>query len=136
MYVAKAYVRIGNAHLKKGETEEHLPVAIDAYEGAQMENRTKDAERKIKALSCARPRSWPTSTRRRRWRPRTRATDEERARHGMADPEIQAILRDPVMQNVLNDFQTDPMGAQRHLQNPGTMAKIEKLIAAGVLQTK
>ncbi|KAE9261729.1 hypothetical protein PR003_g33815, partial [Phytophthora rubi] len=42
------------------------------------------------------------------------------------------ILRDPVMQN---DFQTDPMGAQRHLQNPGITAKIEKLIAAGVLQT-
>ncbi|KAE9115417.1 hypothetical protein PF010_g9336 [Phytophthora fragariae] len=109
--IAKAYVRIGNAHLKKGETEEHLTAAIDAYEGAQMENRTKDAERKIKAL-------------------------QERARHGMADLEIQAILRDPVMQNVLNDFQTDPMGAQRHLQNPGIMAKIEKLIAAGVLQTK
>ncbi|KAE8910096.1 hypothetical protein PF003_g5900 [Phytophthora fragariae] len=108
--IAKAYVRIGNAHLKKGETEEHLTAAIDAYEGAQMENRTKDAERKIKAL--------------------------QRARHGMADLEIQAILRDPVMQNVLNDFQTDPMGAQRHLQNPGIMAKIEKLIAAGVLQTK
>ncbi len=49
---------------------------------------------------------------------------------------IQAILRDPVMQNVLNDFQTDPRAAQRHLQNPGVMAKIEKLIAAGVLQTK
>ncbi|KAE8968047.1 hypothetical protein PF011_g27329 [Phytophthora fragariae] len=48
--IAKAYVRIGNAHLKKGETEEHLTAAIDAYEGAQMENRTKDAERKIKAL--------------------------------------------------------------------------------------
>ncbi|CAK4068225.1 unnamed protein product [Aphanomyces euteiches] len=62
--------------------------------------------------------------------------DAERAAHGMADPEIQAILRDPVMQNVLNDFQTDPRGAQRHLRDPGVMAKIEKLIAAGVLQTK
>ncbi|ETV95660.1 hypothetical protein H310_11079 [Aphanomyces invadans] len=63
-------------------------------------------------------------------------SDQERAAHGMADPEIQAILRDPVMQNVLNDFQTDPKAAQRHLQNAGVMAKIEKLIAAGVLQTK
>ncbi|OQS06544.1 hypothetical protein THRCLA_01414 [Thraustotheca clavata] len=56
--------------------------------------------------------------------------DSERAAHGMADPEIQAILRDPIMQQVLNDFQTDPRAAQRHLQNPGVMAKIEKLIAA------
>lgn len=63
-------------------------------------------------------------------------SDEERARHGLADPEIQAILRDPVMQQVLNDFQTDPQGAQRHLQNADIMGKIEKLIEAGVLQTK
>ncbi|KAE9311205.1 Hsp70-Hsp90 organizing protein 2 [Phytophthora fragariae] len=248
--IAKAYVRIGNAHLKKGETEEYLTVAIDAYEGAQMENRTKDAERKIKALqvklrkakelayidpekalaaknegneffkngefpqaveryteaikrdpSCAvyyanRAAAYTKLTsfneakkdcekaleldpkyvkaysrmgaiqcfmkefhkaresyekglaldpnhqecidglRTVMYKIQNGETDEERARHGMADLEIQAILRDPVMQNVLNDFQTDPMGAQRHLQNPGIMAKIEKLIAAGVLQTK
>lgn len=248
--IAKAYVRIGNAHLKKGETEENLAAAIDAYESAQMENRTKDAERKIKALqvklrkakelayidpdkalaaknegnvffkngefpqaveryteaikrdpSCAvyyanRAAAYtkltsfneakkdcekaieidPTyvkaysrmgaiqcfmkefhkaresyekglaldSTNQEcidglqnvMYKIQSGETDEERARHGMADPEIQAILRDPVMQNVLNDFQTDPASAQRHLQNPGIMAKIEKLIAAGVLQTK
>lgn len=62
--------------------------------------------------------------------------DKERAAHAMADPEIQAILRDPIMQNVLQDFQTDPRSAQRHMQNAGIMAKIEKLIAAGVLQTR
>ncbi|OWZ06184.1 hypothetical protein PHMEG_00021595, partial [Phytophthora megakarya] len=248
--IAKAYVRIGNAHLKKGETEENLTAAIDAYEGAQMENRTKDVERKIKALqvklrkakelayidpekaleaknegneffkngefpkaveryteaikrdpSCAvyyanRAAAYTKLTsfneakkdcekaieldpkyvkaysrmgaiqcfmkefhkaresyekglaldpnhqecldglRNVMYKIQSGDTDEERARHGMADPEIQAILRDPVMQNVLNDFQTDPTGAQRHLQNPGIMAKIEKLIAAGVLQTK
>ncbi|KAG1695136.1 hypothetical protein DVH05_028653 [Phytophthora capsici] len=248
--IAKAYVRIGNAHLKKGETEENLTAAIDAYEGAQMENRTKDVERKIKALqvklrkakelayidpekalaaknegneffkngefpkaveryteaikrdpSCAvyyanRAAAYTKLTsfneakkdcekaieldpkyvkaysrmgaiqcfmkefhkaresyekglaldpnhqecidglRNVMYKIQSGDTDEERAAHGMADPEIQAILRDPVMQNVLNDFQTDPMGAQRHLQNPGIMAKIEKLIAAGVLQTK
>ncbi|KAG6583161.1 Stress-induced-phosphoprotein 1 [Phytophthora cinnamomi] len=248
--IAKAYVRIGNAHLKKGETEQNLTAAIDAYEGAQMENRTKDVERKIKALqvklrkakelayidpekalaaknegndffkngefpkaveryteaikrdpSCAvyyanRAAAYTKLTsfneakkdcekaieldpkyvkaysrmgaiqcfmkefhkaresyekglaldpnhqecidglRTVMYKIQSGETDEERARHGMADPEIQAILRDPVMQNVLNDFQTDPMGAQRHLQNPDIMAKIEKLIAAGVLQTK
>ncbi|KAI9918788.1 hypothetical protein PsorP6_011333 [Peronosclerospora sorghi] len=248
--IAKAYVRIGNAYLKKGETEENLTAAIDAYESAQMENRTKDVERKIKALqvklrkvkelayvdpekaleaknegneffkngdfpkaveryteaikrdpSCAvyyanRAAAYTKLTsfneakkdcekaieldpkyvkaysrmgaiqcfmkefhkaresyekglaldpsnqecneglRNVMYKIQSGETDEERARHGMADPEIQAILRDPVMQNVLNDFQTDPAGAQRHLQNPGIMAKIEKLIAAGVLQTK
>lgn len=62
--------------------------------------------------------------------------DKERQAHAMADPEIQAMLSDPIMRNVLQDFQTNPMEAQRHLQNPGIMAKIEKLIAAGVIQTK
>ncbi|KAF1787764.1 Tetratricopeptide repeat [Phytophthora cactorum] len=222
--IAKAYVRIGNAHLKKGETEENLTAAIDAYEGAQMENRTKEVERKIKALQVKLRKAkelayidpekalaaknegneffkngeFPQAVERyteaiKRDRRLTSFNEakkdcekaieldpkyvkaysrmgaiqcfmkefhkaresyekglaldpnhqecidglrNERARHGMADPEIQAILRDPVMQNVLNDFQTDPTGAQRHLQNPGIMAKIEKLIAAGVLQTK
>ncbi|CAI5729530.1 unnamed protein product [Peronospora destructor] len=248
--IAKAYVRIGNAHLKKGDMEENLTAAIASYEGAQMENRTKEVERKIKALqvklrkvkelayidpekaleaknagndffkngefpkaveryteaikrdpSCAvyyanRAAAYTKLTsfneakkdcekaieldpkyvkaysrmgaiqcfmkefhkaresyekglaldpnhqecidglRNVMYKIQTGDTDEERARHGMADPEIQAILRDPVMQNVLNDFQTDPASAQRHLQNQGIMTKIEKLIAAGVLQTK
>ncbi|RLN47210.1 hypothetical protein BBJ29_004689 [Phytophthora kernoviae] len=248
--IAKAYVRIGNAYLKKGETEENLSAAIGSYEGAQMENRTKEVERKIKALQvklrkakelayidpekalaakeegneffkngefpqaveryseaikrdpvCAvyyanRAAAYTKLTsfneakkdcekaieldpkyvkaysrmgaiqcfmkefhkaresyekglaldpnhqecldglRNVAYKIQSGETDEERARHGMADPDIQVILRDPVMQNVLNDFQTDPTGAQRHLQNPGIMAKIEKLIAAGVLQTK
>uniref|UniRef100_A0AAV1UDG4 Hsp70-Hsp90 organising protein n=1 Tax=Peronospora matthiolae TaxID=2874970 RepID=A0AAV1UDG4_9STRA len=248
--IAKAYVRVGNAHLKKGETEENLTAAIGSYENAQMENRSKVVERTIKALqmklrkarelayidldkaleaknegneffkngdfpkaveryteaikrdpSCAvyyanRAAAYTKLTsfneakkdcekaieldpkyvkaysrmgaiqcfmkefhkaresyekglaldpnhqecidglRNVMYKIQAGETDEERARHGMADPEIQAILRDPVMQNVLNDFQTDPTSAQRHLQNPGIMAKIEKLIAAGVLQTK
>lgn len=248
--IAKAYVRIGNAHLKKGETQENLEAAIDMYEAAQVENRTKEVERKVKALQVKLKKAkelayidpekaqeaknegneffkagdFPGAVERYSeaikrdpsnavyyanraaaytkltsfveakkdcekalaldpnyvkaysrmaaiqmfmkefhkaresyekglkidpnnqecqeglrnvmYKIQSGETDDERAAHGLADPEIQAILRDPVMQNVLNDFQTDPMGAQRHLQNPGIMAKIEKLIAAGVLQTK
>uniref|UniRef100_M4BU69 Hsp70-Hsp90 organising protein n=2 Tax=Hyaloperonospora arabidopsidis (strain Emoy2) TaxID=559515 RepID=M4BU69_HYAAE len=248
--IAKAYVRIGNAHVKKGETEENLTAAIDSYENAQMENRSKVVERTIKALqmklrkarelayidldkalaaknegndffkngefpqaveryteaikrdpSCAvyyanRAAAYTKLTSFNEAKKdcekaieldpkyvkaysrmgaiqcfmkefhkaresyekglsldpnhqecmdgmrtvinkiQSGETDEERARHGMADPEIHAILRDPVMQNVLSDFQSDPVAAQRHMQNPGIMAKIEKLIAAGVVQTK
>jgi len=60
--------------------------------------------------------------------------DKERAAHAMADPEIQAIMSDPVMQQVLRDMSTDASAAQRHLRDPGIAAKLEKLIAAGVLQ--
>ncbi|RQM25183.1 hypothetical protein B5M09_000762 [Aphanomyces astaci] len=248
--IAKAYVRIATAYIKQGETEENLTNAIDAFEHAQVEHRTKEVEAKVKdaqkklkkakelayldvdkgleaknlgndyfkaanfpkaveayseaikrdptnavyyanrAAALTKLTSFPDAkadcekalsldptyvkaysrmgaiqffmkeyhkamesyqkgldldpTNQEckeglysvQSKIQAGETDTERAAHGMADPEIQAILRDPVMQNVLNDFQTDPKAAQRHLQNAGVMAKIEKLIAAGVLQTK
>jgi hypothetical protein len=36
-----------------------------------------------------------------------------RAEHAMADPEIQAILTDPIIRTVLTDFQTNPQEAQK-----------------------
>ena len=52
----------------------------------------------------------------------------------MADPEVQAILTDPVMRQVLADFQDDPAAAARHAAQPEVMAKIEKLVAAGLVR--
>jgi stress-induced-phosphoprotein 1 len=59
----------------------------------------------------------------------------ERARHGMADPEIQAILQDPVIQQILRDFNENPQAANQALTDPVIRGKIEKLIASGVVQT-
>lgn len=53
----------------------------------------------------------------------------------MADPEIQAIMRDPVIQQILRDMQENPVAGQAALRDPSNMAKIQKLIAAGVLKT-
>jgi len=60
--------------------------------------------------------------------------DEEQLQHAMADPEIRAILTDPVMRQVLEDFQQNPSAAQHHLQNPEIMSKIQKLAEAGVIR--
>ena len=60
--------------------------------------------------------------------------DKERAAHAMADPEIQNILQDPLMNKILQDMSTNPVAAQEHMKDPGVMAKIEKLIAAGILK--
>jgi len=60
--------------------------------------------------------------------------DEEQLQHAMADPEIRAILTDPVMQQVLQDFQQNPAAAQHHLQNQEIMGKIQKLAEAGVIR--
>jgi len=60
---------------------------------------------------------------------------KERAAHAMADPEIQAILTDPMIQQVLKDFNENPNAAQAAMSDMGVRGKIEKLIAAGVVQT-
>ena len=70
---------------------------------------------------------------------RQNMTDEEKkeqAAHAMADPEIQGILQDPVMQQVLKDFQENPAAGQQALRDPIMRAKLEKLIAAGIIETR
>lgn len=52
----------------------------------------------------------------------------------MADPEVQAILTDPVMRQVLSDFQDDPAAAARHAAQPAIMAKIQRLVEAGLVR--
>uniref|UniRef100_A0A7S4EFH0 Hsp70-Hsp90 organising protein n=2 Tax=Pseudo-nitzschia australis TaxID=44445 RepID=A0A7S4EFH0_9STRA len=69
---------------------------------------------------------------------RSQMTDEqkkEQAAHAMADPDIQAILQDPVVQQTLRDFGENPAAAQQAMSNPGMREKIQKLIAAGVVET-
>ena len=62
--------------------------------------------------------------------------DPDRAARAMADPQIQAILTDPVIRQVLNDFQENPSHAQRAMNDPNVRPKIEKLIAAGILKVQ
>lgn len=64
----------------------------------------------------------------------TDAEVAERQQRALADPEVQAILQDPVIRQVLQDFQEDPEAARRHAAQPEVMAKIEKLVAAGIVR--
>ncbi|GAB4834235.1 Hsp70-Hsp90 organizing protein 3 [Ancistrocladus abbreviatus] len=61
---------------------------------------------------------------------------KERQAKAMQDPEIQNILTDPVMRQVLVDFQENPKAAQEHMKNPMVMNKIQKLISAGIVQVR
>ncbi|GKU95487.1 hypothetical protein SLEP1_g8844 [Rubroshorea leprosula] len=61
---------------------------------------------------------------------------KERQAKAMQDPEIQNILSDPVMRQVLIDFQENPKAAQEHTKNPMVMTKIQKLVAAGIVQLR
>jgi len=59
---------------------------------------------------------------------------KERAAHAMADPEIQSILQDPVINQILKDFQENSSAANKAMRDPTVRSKLEKLMAAGVLQ--
>uniref|UniRef100_A0A0K0E3M1 Stress-induced-phosphoprotein 1 n=1 Tax=Strongyloides stercoralis TaxID=6248 RepID=A0A0K0E3M1_STRER len=64
-------------------------------------------------------------------------TDPEEVRkRAMADPEVQDILSDPAMQMILEQMSKDPNAAKEHMQNPEIMAKVMKLIDAGVVGTR
>lgn len=64
-------------------------------------------------------------------------TDEDqeaRAKRAMADPEIQTILQTPEVRNALSDLEKDPKALAKIMSNKSLAAKIEKLIAAGILK--
>lgn len=66
-------------------------------------------------------------------------TDDDRAQrqqHAMADPEIQQILSDPMVRQVLQDAQENPQVLQKAMADMSMRAKIDKLVAAGVLSFK
>lgn len=63
-------------------------------------------------------------------------TDEEKRQRAMNDPEVQEILRDPVMQSILQQMQSDPGAVQDHLKNPVIYSKIKVLIDAGIISTR
>ncbi|GAB2242933.1 hypothetical protein Droror1_Dr00019708 [Drosera rotundifolia] len=50
---------------------------------------------------------------------------KERQAKAMQDPEIQNILTDPVMRQVLIDFQENPKAAQEHIKNPSSPRSIK-----------
>lgn len=65
----------------------------------------------------------------------TEEEKRERAEHAMADPEIQSIMQDPVIRQVLQDFNDNPNAANTAMRDATVRTKVEKLIASGILQT-
>ncbi|KAI9008317.1 hypothetical protein BC832DRAFT_553737 [Gaertneriomyces semiglobifer] len=59
---------------------------------------------------------------------------EELLQTAMADPEVQRIMGDPVMQSILKQMQEDPRAIQDHMKNPSVAAKIRTLVNAGIIQ--
>lgn len=45
-------------------------------------------------------------------------------------------MNDPVMQQILQQAQSDPKALQDHLKNPMIAKKIQKLVNAGIIRTR
>ncbi|WFD08035.1 Hsp90 cochaperone [Malassezia vespertilionis] len=67
---------------------------------------------------------------------RSTESEEETLQRAMRDPEVASILQDPVMQSILQQAQSDPGALQDHMKNTAIRAKIQKLIAAGIIRTR
>lgn len=67
---------------------------------------------------------------------RANETDEQTLERAMKDPEVAQIMSDPVMQSILQQAQSNPGALQDHMKNPQIRAKIQKLVAAGIIRTR
>ncbi|SCU77499.1 LAME_0A01310g1_1 [Lachancea meyersii CBS 8951] len=63
-------------------------------------------------------------------------TPEQAYERALKDPEVAAIMQDPVMQSILSQAQQNPAALQEHMKNPDVFSKIQTLIAAGIIRTR
>lgn len=120
----KAYSK--KAAIHKGLKELHK--AIEAYEkGLKID--PDDAELKQGLADANREILYGGYT-------QSKEEAEERYRHAMADPEIQAILTDPQITILLRNMQERPNDPEnmKAMKDPLVASKLNKLIAAGVLK--
>ena len=61
-------------------------------------------------------------------------SDDEVSKRAEANPEIMAIMNDPVMRSILQQMQNDPRAINEHMKNPIVATKLQKLMDAGVIR--
>ena len=67
----------------------------------------------------------------------TAEDDKERQKKAAADPEIQALIKDPRIQQLFKDFKENPMSAQQAVMKDEFIRNaFQKLVAAGLVKTK
>ena len=62
-------------------------------------------------------------------------TPEETYQGAMKDPEVAAIMQDPVMQSILQQARTESRCFTRTHEKSRSIQKIQTLIAAGIIRT-
>lgn len=110
----KGYIRKGMALLAMKKSNE----AAEAFQSALEidENNAEAMDGYRKAITSCDP--------------------EEMRKRAMQNPEVQEILKDPAMQMILQQGQSDPKALREHLQNPEVAKKFQKLMEAGIIQLR
>ncbi|CAI4051264.1 Hsp90 cochaperone STI1 SKDI_15G1820 [Saccharomyces kudriavzevii IFO 1802] len=123
----RAYIRMAAAQIAVKE----FAAALETLDVA----RTKDAEVN-KGASAKEIDQLYYKASQQRFQPDTGSeTPEETYQRAMKDPEVAAIMQDPVMQSILQQAQQNPAALQEHMKNPAVFKKIQTLIAAGIIRT-
>ncbi|GLB33445.1 putative tetratricopeptide repeat containing protein [Lyophyllum shimeji] len=120
----KAYIRKSNILYAMREYDKALETIQQAREiDAEHKHTAEISQQELKVQQAL-------------WSQRGEETQEQTLERAMRDPEVANIMNDPVMQQILQQAQTNPGALQDHMKNPVVRAKIQKLINAGIIRTR
>jgi len=119
----KAYLRKANVLISM---REHTK-ALEAVQEAELHDEGNKNAAEIKQLEYKIQMAL--------YEQRGEETQEETLERAMRDPEVAGIMSDPIMQQILQQAQSDPSALQDHMKNPTVKAKIMKLVNAGIIRT-
>ncbi|GIZ42189.1 hypothetical protein CKM354_000546700 [Cercospora kikuchii] len=118
----RAYLRKAQALFAMKEYNKCIDVCAEALEHDTEGKNTREIEQQSqKALEA-------------QFAAREGETEQQAQERIQRDPDIMAILQDPVMQSILQQAKGDPAALQNHMQNPAIRMKVQKLVAAGVIR--
>ncbi|CCC70968.1 hypothetical protein NCAS_0G00810 [Naumovozyma castellii] len=122
------------AYLRKATAQIAIKDFVKALETLE-EAKKKDDEVNNGASSNEIMKLQMKATQERFQAPTGNETPEETYKRAMQDPEVAAIMQDPVMQSILQQAQNDPAALQEHMKNPEISKKIQVLVSAGIIRT-
>jgi stress-induced-phosphoprotein 1 len=99
-------------------------IVIQAMDADEEHKHTHEIESQIQKINMA------------LYDQRAGETEEETLARAMRDPEVASIMQDPIIQQILQQAQSDPRALMEHMRNPIVRDKINKLVAAGVIKTR
>ncbi|ORY57764.1 uncharacterized protein BCR38DRAFT_448605 [Pseudomassariella vexata] len=119
-YIRKAQVYFGMREYSKclDACNEASVIDVEHHNGQNAREIDQQQQKAVQAMYSA----------------RENETEEQTRERLQKDPEIMAIMQDPVMQSILQQAQSEPAALQEHMKNPAVRSNIQKLVGAGVIR--